>query len=176
MDSWHQRWRQSEQSLLNSSRSRLRPSIQVCRNKRPVLFKLQGVSKQICDTTWPMENTGMSGGEQGELKYIVSGILGKMTFRWRWLYYNWQLAAFTSCRTKHQLSRQSQNFHIPWTLTEVQKHSRALAFTRQLYALLTVKSKSCFPAPTMNSIVTFWGLIYNQTELFHALTWSFWGS
>lgn len=40
---------------------------------------------------------------------------------------------------------------------------------RKLYAFLLVKSKSCFPAPTMN-IMTFCGLICNQTELFHAVT------
>lgn len=76
--------------------------------------------------------------------YFFSGILGKITFRWRWLQYNWQLAVFTWCRTEHQLSRQSQNFDLPWTLTEMQKHSRPSAFKRQLCALLPVKSKSSF--------------------------------
>lgn len=85
------------------------------------------------------------------------------------------MAVFTSCRTKHQLSRQSQNFHLPWTVNEAQKHPGASAFTRLLYALLTVNSKSCFPAPTMNSIATFCGLICNQTELFHAVTCFGWG-
>lgn len=60
---------------------------------------------------------------------------------------------FISCRTKHQLSRQSQNFQLPWTVPE--KTLRSLSLWRQLYALLTVKNKSCFSACLWTPLWTF---------------------